>query len=174
MSDRETESVTPYEPQTSYDWDYGEEPPGGGGGGGRLPNILWGRLVALGILAVVVFFIGRWSAPDGVDTAELRAIERRLEASQEDVEELQAALAAQPTATPSPAVTVGDQTDEAEDEEFDGETYVVQSGDTLRGIAERFCNDATKDDLIAEFNGIPDPTVISVGAELMIPEDCGN
>ena len=174
MSDRETESFTPYEPQTSYDWDYGEEPPQGGGGGGmNLPNILWGRLVALGLLVIIVFLIGRWSAPDGVDAEELRAVQRELEESQEDVEELQAALTAQPTVTPSPSVTVGEQEDEAQDEEFDGETYVVQSGDTLRGIAEEFCGDATKDDLIAEFNGIPDPTVISVGAELMIPEDCG-
>lgn len=171
MSDRETESFTPYEPQTSYDWDYGEEPPKGGGES-RVPNILWGRLVALGIVLLLVFLIGRWSAPDGIDTEQLRELRAQTEQAREEVAELRAALAAQPTATPSPTVTVGEQTDEAEDATFDGETYVVQSGDTMRGIAERFCGDPTQDDLIAEFNGIADPTVISVGAELMIPEDC--
>jgi nucleoid-associated protein YgaU len=175
MSDRETESFTPYEPQTSYDWDYGEEPPKGGGNGGGIPNILWGRLVALGVLILLVFMIGRWSAPDGVSTDELRELRGQVDAAEEEVAELRAALAAQPAATPTPtpSVTIGDQTDEAEDPTFDGETYVVQSGDTMRGIAERFCGDPAKDDLIAEFNGIADPTIISVGAELMIPEDCG-
>ena len=174
MSNRETESFTPYEPQTSYDWDYGEEPQKGGDRGGRVPNVLWGRLVALGLLTLIVFLIGRWSAPDGVSTEELRELRSQVTAAEEEVAELRAALAAQPSPTPSPSVTVGEQTDEAEDPEFDGETYVVQSGDTMRGIAERFCGDPAKDDLIAEFNGIADPTIISVGAELMIPEDCGS
>ena len=174
MSDRETESFTPYEPQTSYDWDYGEEPPKQGGDGGGIPNVLWGRLVALGVLVLLVFFIGRWSAPDGVSTEELQDARSDIRAAQEEVAELKAALAgAQPSATPSPTITAGAETDEAEDATFDGETYVVQSGDTMRGIAERFCGDPAQDDLIAEFNGISDPTIISVGAELMIPEDCG-
>ena len=174
MSDRETESFTPYEPQTSYDWDYGEEPPKAPGGNGGMPNILWGRFIALGVLAIIVFMIGRWSAPDGVDEAELRKVRSDLQESQSEVEELKAALTAQPTVapTPTPTITAGTEDDQAEDATFDGETYVVQSGDTMRGIAERFCGDPTKDDLIAEFNGIADPTVISVGAELMIPEDC--
>lgn len=174
MSDRETESFTPYEPQTSYDWDYGEEPPKSGGNGGRIPNILWGRLVALGVLALIVFMIGRWSAPDGVSGEELQEARAEIREARQEVAELRAALEAQPSVSPSPSpsITVGEQTDEAEDATFDGETYVVQEGDTMRGIAERFCQDPAKDDLIAEFNGIADPTIISVGAELMIPEDC--
>lgn len=180
MSDRETESFTPYEPQTSYDWDYGEEPPAGGGdgGGGRpVPNILWGRLIALGLLALVAFLIGRWSAPNGVGEERLRALRADNAAAEEKIDELEAALQtqtqAQPTETPTPEITVGDQNDEPDDANFDGETYVVQSGDTMRGIAERFCGDPTEDDLIADFNGIADPTLLSVGTELKIPEDCG-
>jgi LysM repeat protein len=176
MSDRETESFTPYEPQTSYDWDYGEEPPKAGGNGGGLPNVLWGRLIALGVLVLLVFFIGRWSAPDGVSSEELQKARDEIRSAQEEVADLKAALAStQPvvTPTPTPSITAGTETDDAEDATFDGETYVVQSGDTMRGIAERFCGDPSQDDLIAEFNGIADPTIISVGAELMIPEDCG-
>ena len=174
MSDHETESFTPYEPQTSYDWDYGEEPPPGGGGNGRgNNNILWGRLIALGALVLIVFFIGRWSAPDGADPEDLRELRNRYVEASEEIEQLKAALT-QPTVapTPTPSVTIGEQTDEAEDATFDGETYVVQSGDTMRGIAESFCGDPTMDDVIADFNGITDPTIISVGTELKIPEEC--
>ncbi len=168
MSDHETESFTRYEPQTSYDWDYGEEAPKTPG---APPTILWGRLVALGILAILVFLIGRWSAPNGVDEDEVRQLRAQLQAAQDQAEQLEAA-AQQPTVTPSPSVTVGDQTDTAQDATFDGKTYTVVSGDTMREIAERFCNDPTKDDLIADFNGIADPTLISVGTVLKIPEDC--
>jgi len=174
MSDRDTESFTPYEPQTSYDWDYGDEPPQNTGR--DVPNILWGRLIALGVLALIAFLLGRWSAPNGIDEEQLSALRADNRQAQQQIEELEAALRqnqTQPTATPTPSVTVGDQTDEADDANFDGRTYVVQSGDTLRGIAERFCEDPTEDDLIADFNGIADPTLITPGTELRIPEDCG-
>ena len=169
MSDHETESFTPYEPQTSYDWDYGEEPPAAGGGGSN--NILWGRLVALGLLVIIVFLIGRWSAPNGADPEDLRELRNRYVNAAEEIEQLKAALT-QPTVAPTPSVTVGEQDDTAEDATFDGETYVVQSGDTMREIAESYCGDPTKDDVIADFNGIDDPTLISVGTELKIPEEC--
>ena len=169
MSDHETESFTPYEPQTSYDWDYGEEPPAAGSGGSN--NILWGRLVALGLLVIIVFLIGRWSAPNGADPEDLRELRNRYVNAAEEIEQLKAALT-QPTVAPTPSVTVGEQDDEAEDATFDGETYVVQSGDTMREIAESYCGDPTKDDVIADFNGIDDPTIISVGTELKIPEEC--
>lgn len=173
MSDHETESFTPYEPQTSYDWDYGEEPPPERGDGGGPNNVLWGRLIALGALVLIVFFIGRWSAPDGADPDDVRKLRGRYERALDEVEELKAELT-QPTIapTPSPSITVGEQTDEAEDETFDGETYIVQSGDTIREIAERYCGDPTKYEVIAEFNGLDDPTLISVGLELKIPEEC--
>ena len=171
MSDRDTESFSPYEPQTSYDWDYGEEPPREGRGGA--PNVLWGRLVALGVLVLIVFLIGRWSAPNGADPEQIRALRGDYEAAQAEIDELKAALSQpQPQTQPSPSVTVDDQTDTAEDATFDGKTYTVVSGDTMREIAERFCGDPTKDDLIADFNGIADATLISVGTELKIPEDC--
>ncbi len=171
MSDQETESFTPYEPQTSYEWDYGEEPPKAPG---APPNILWGRLAALGGLCILVFLIGRWSAPNGVSDEDLQRLRADYTAAQEEIDQLRAALE-QPTqaATPTPSVTVGDQGDDAQDATFDGKTYIVQSGDTMREIAERFCGDPTEDGLIADFNGISDPTLIRPGQELKIPEDCG-
>lgn len=171
MSDHETESFTPYEPQTSsYDWDYAEGGPGGEGPE-TAPNILWGRLVALGILVIVVFLIGRWSAPNGVSEEDLAAARADVRAAQEKVDELEAALT-QPTVTPSPSITAGTEDDTAVDATFDGKTYTVVEGDTMREIADRFCGDPSKDDVIADFNNIADPTLISVGTELKIPEDC--
>ena len=50
-----------------------------------------------------------------------------------------------------------------------GEIYVVRPGDTLQGIAAKFYEDPTLDDVIARANGIDDPTLIHAGLELRIP-----
>ena len=50
-------------------------------------------------------------------------------------------------------------------------TYVVQSGDTLRSVAERF--DTTIDRLV-ELNEIEDPNLIRVGATLQVPKRTPN
>ena len=165
MSDHETESFTPYEPQTSYDWDYGDEQPRGN-------NVLWGRLAALTGVLLITFFLGRASAPNGIPEEQFDEVRADLSEAEGKIDELEAALQEpEPVATETPVEV--DEGDEATDATFDGKVYVVQSGDTMRGIAERFCGDATLDDVIADFNNIPDPTNISVGLELKIPEDCG-
>jgi LysM repeat protein len=48
--------------------------------------------------------------------------------------------------------------------------YVVQSGDTLSGIAKIFYDDANKYPLIAQFNGIADPRRIFPSMRLKIPD----
>lgn len=170
MSDHDTESFTPYEPQTSYEWDYGEEPPKAGGG--APPNILWGRLIALGVLSIIVFLLGRWSAPNGADPEELQRVKAQYARAQDEIDNLEAAIQQPATPTPTPSVTVGDQGDQAQDTTFDGKTYIVQSGDLMRDIADRFCGDPAKAEVIAEFNGITDASLIRPGQELKIPEDC--
>ena len=50
------------------------------------------------------------------------------------------------------------------------ESYQIKRGDTLSKIATAHHTTVTT---LASLNGIADPTIISVGAELMIPEDCG-
>lgn len=165
MSDHETESFTPYEPQTSYDWDYGDEQPRGN-------NVLWGRLAALTGVLLITFFLGRASAPNGIPEEQFDQVRADLNEAEGQIEELEAALQApEPVATETPVEV--DEGDEDTDATFDGKVYVVQSGDTMRGIAERFCGDPTLDDVIADFNNVEDPTLISVGTELKIPEDCG-
>ena len=166
MSDHETESFTPYEPQTSYDWDYGDEQP-------RANNVLWGRIAALAGVLLIAFFIGRASAPDGIPEDDFNELKAELSEAEGKIEELEVALQApepEPTETP---VEVDGNGDDATIDEGDFDLYVVQSGDTMRGIAETFCGDPTLDDVIADYNGIDDPTLISVGTELKIPKDCG-
>jgi nucleoid-associated protein YgaU len=48
-------------------------------------------------------------------------------------------------------------------------TYTVIHGDTLSAIAARFYGDGSKDQAIAEANGIPDPDLIHPGQVLIIP-----
>jgi 5'-nucleotidase len=94
--------------------------------------------------------------------AEVADLNAELEAAQQ-------ATPAPPTADPTEdASTDGNATD-PEDETEGGETYVVESGDTLASIAEDFYGDASLDDFLAEANGITDPSSLSVGTELTIP-----
>lgn len=166
MSDHETESFTPYEPQTSYDWDYGDEQP-------KNKNVLWGRLAALAGVLLITFFLGRASAPNGIPQEQFDELRAELNDAEGKIEELEVALQQpepEPTETP---VTVDGEGEDTTIDEGDYDLYVVQSGDTMRGIAETFCGDPTVDDVIADYNGIADPTILSVGTELKIPKDCG-
>ena len=49
------------------------------------------------------------------------------------------------------------------------QTYTVKAGDTLSKIAKEFYGDATKYPIIAEYNGLEDPSRISIGQVLRIP-----
>jgi LysM domain len=48
-------------------------------------------------------------------------------------------------------------------------SYVVESGDTLSAIAERFYGDANLAGYLADSNGIADMNMINVGQELSLP-----
>ncbi len=49
------------------------------------------------------------------------------------------------------------------------QTYTVKAGDTLSKIAKEFYGDATKYPIIAEYNGLEDPSHIFIGQVLRIP-----
>ena len=161
MDDGRTEPFEPYQPETSYDWDYEEEPAKGGA-----PKILWGRVVAILVVLLAAFFIGRATAgSDGVPQErvdELQATNERLE------QELEAALAQQQNQNETPPPDDATESPPPDDQ-AGSEIYVVKPGETLRGIAEDKYGDASLDDVIADANGIDDPTQISVGQELIIP-----
>lgn len=69
-------------------------------------------------------------------------------------------------------VESGSSSTAPEPEETEERTYVVEKGDTLWAIADRFYGDGTKWPRIHEANRekIDDPDVIQPGWELTIPE----
>lgn len=178
MGDRMTETFEPYRPDSAYDdLDYDDEPQPGKPG-----RVLWGRVAILGAALLIAFLFGRATGGDGVpqsDYDEVVAERDDLEAQVSDLEsDLAAALEpTPPPASASPAAGGGGGTageDEATDPEGEtegGQTYTVQSGDTLASIAAEFYGDASYDDFLAEVNGITDPESLAVGQELTIPDD---
>ncbi|MGL6236611.1 MAG: LysM peptidoglycan-binding domain-containing protein [Segniliparus sp.] len=76
------------------------------------------------------------------------------------------------TVTDIPATPAAAEVEEPAAEEEpapEAQTYVVEGGDTLSAIAERFYGDANLYGKIAEANGIANPDLINVGQELVIP-----
>jgi hypothetical protein len=168
LGDRVTESYPPYEPEETYEWDYDDRPRGGS-------KVLWGRVLALAIGLFLAFLVGRMTAPEGVPESRLAALREDVQNLQDENEELQSILeepTPADTATPTEEASPADETAD-EEQQLEGETYVVERGDTLRGIAQTYCGDPSYDDAIAEYNDIRDPTELSVGTEIVIPPDCG-
>lgn len=160
MGERITQPFDPYEPEPSYDWDYGEPEPSRG------PNVLWGRVAALGGAVLFAFILGRASAPGGIPEEQLTTLRADNAELQAEIERLEAREDEADRALPTIEVT---QAPTDESTAAAGQTYVVRPGDTLREIAERFYGDPLLDDLIAEANDITDPTELRVGQELTIP-----
>lgn len=78
--------------------------------------------------------------------------------------------AQEPAATPTQTApeTPAEEPSPTPEPEAEPETYVVQSGDTLSSIAERF---DTTIEAIVEANDLDDPDLILVGDELVIPPE---
>jgi nucleoid-associated protein YgaU len=162
--DERTESFETYEPE-SYEWDYEEA-------ADRPPRVLWGRILALGVLVLVAFWLGRQSAPSGDTSAEALAEARaELALAQQENEDLEAQVTAglaEPTAEPKPEPTAEETAPATTGKE---RTYIVKSGDTLAGIALEFYGDSSLADVIAEANDIADPAAIRTGDKLIIPPE---
>ena len=164
MDDR-TESFEAYEPE-SYEWDYEEA-------ADRPPRVLWGRILALGVLLLLAFWLGRQSAPSGgSDSAALAAARQELAEAQEELRDLEAQVEAGAVADPTPKPETEPTPEETEAAPTGEEqTYIVKSGDSLAAIALRFYGDSTLADVIADANDIQDPSEIRPGDELVIPPD---
>ncbi|HEX2049626.1 MAG TPA: LysM peptidoglycan-binding domain-containing protein [Actinomycetota bacterium] len=171
MPDR-TEPFEPYEPDPAYDWDMEPEEH-------ERPRILWGRLVALGVLLILVFLGGRACAPEGVPPEELDQARARIEDLEGDNDRLRSEIAALEQAQPTPAPTPTEEPspsptdDETTTDEPDvaGETYVVQEGDTLTTLAEEHYGDGAYADELAAANDLAPDAFLDVGQELFIPDE---
>jgi nucleoid-associated protein YgaU len=159
---RPTRHEDPFE--DSYDWDYEEE---------RTPSgILWGRVLALAAMLIVAFVLGRASAPSGVPPEEVERLQTRLQVTEDELARAEAeAQQAQQNPSPSPEATEDEE--ETTDAGEDGDTlvYTVRQGDSFRGLAEEFYNDASLDDFLAEANGMSVADPLQVGQELQIPPE---
>ena len=151
------------------------------------PRILWGRLAFFALALILAFTVGRCTKSSGVPESTFKAEQQKVVDLQSQNEVLQAQVDA--------AATQGNEgdngggggngggnnnnnnqgneeaTEEATEQGVaDGQTYTVQSGDTLTTIAEKFYGDATAFDLIVDANNLDSATGLRVGQELVIPE----
>lgn len=169
-----TESFKPYEPEddASYEYAYDDYPEDDR----RRPSVKWGRIIALLIVLLLAFWLGRATA-GGVDETEVRELRSELAQTRERNAELEDQVAAaqeaaqdEPEATETP--DAGSDEEPEESEETEEQTYTVERGDTLRGIAQTYCGDPDQDDVIAAANDIDDATQLSVGQTLILPSEC--
>ena len=145
------------------------------------PRILWGRLAFFLLALVLAFSVGRCTKSSGVDEDTFAAEQQRVLELQSENTVLQqqvdaaanqqnnqgggdggtddgAAAETEPPATEEPVAG-------------EGQTYTVQSGDTLTTIAEKFYGEQSRFDLIVDANNLDGDTPLRVGQELIIPEE---
>ena len=144
------------------------------------PRILWGRIAFFALALILAFVAGRACAPSGADPADYAARGQQIQDLTEQNELLQAQLSAKATEAPNSGGGGGNKNNNNQGGEEDptedavsgeGETYTVESGDTLFGIAEKVYGDARKADLITDANNLSSDTPLRVGQELIIPPD---
>lgn len=174
------DTMEPYEPSddAAYDWDYDGEP-----GQHNAPTILWGRVAVLAAAILLAFLVGRMTAGGGVPEEDLDRVRAERDDAQAQVTELEGQVTdlqtqletAQGEETPPPDDQQTPAADGEEDPNADFTTYTVQANDTLQAIAEEVYCDPRAFDGIADANptdvGPPPNYIVSVGAELIIPDD---
>jgi LysM repeat protein len=162
MTDDPTRQYDAADPSASYDWDFeDDEKPREG------PRLLWGRILALLVALVLVFFLGRSTVSTGSSSEveqDLRAEVAELQSQLDALRTQQATEASEDPASPAPS-------ESAAGGEADAETYIVKPGDTLNTIAEDVYGDVGLGDELGEANGITDPEQLRVGDELEIPPE---
>lgn len=172
MANPVTEPLQPYEPAEldELEWEYDEEQE-------RAPQVLWGRVAVLLGMLLVAFFLGRATKDAGVPAGDLKKAEARLTTLQQENADLKSQVAAAEAARDAAENTEAADAQPAEGSaeegaaEVEGVNYTVKPGDTLTTIAEEHYGDASLDDFLAEYNEIADPTALSVGQTIFLPED---
>lgn len=105
-------------------------------------------------------------------------LQNQLAAARAEIDQLQAENRQQVEASPTPAATAagtpvtspGATPSPTGTGAATGErSYTVKSGDTLKGIANRFYGNASYDKCVAQANDISNPSSLRVGLDLRIP-----
>lgn len=152
-------------------------------------NILWGRVIVLGVAVLFFFLFGRCTAGGGADPADVSALESEVATAVTTRADLESTIASLQqeivtlrdqianasgtvgidgtTTTPSEGATPVDPAAPAPGTA--GQVYVVQAGDTLSDIAEAVYGDPLAFGVIATANGITESNPLQVGQELTIP-----
>jgi nucleoid-associated protein YgaU len=162
-------------------------------------NVLWGRVVVLGVVLLMVFFLGRAT---GGNSAELKTLQDRLSDREAEIDQLEAAnreaaeasptaspaagagtetgtgtgatpgTGAAPTTTASPTATVSPTASPAAGN-TEAQNYVIKSGDTLSRISSRFYGTASLIKCIQDANAtvITDASKLQVGKSIVIPAE---
>lgn len=166
----EYDKTTPFQsgdPDPALDWEDDE----------GSPKLLWGRVLALAGVLLIIFLLGRASAPDQ-SADEVEQLKARLEEAQQQINDLEDQPTTPTTPTsPAPTVTTS-PTDEPTEDTGEGEgkvtEYTVEEGDTFVKIAEKEFGDVSPGivDCLVEANGGSE--VISPGDTIEIPESCGD
>lgn len=149
--------------------------------GGR---VLWGRVAFFGITLLLAFFLGRCTSDDGAPPEQLELARDRAQDLQNQIEELESQLEEAESDGDG-----GDEQDEGTETSTDDEaaetddsnasnssadtekTHVVERGETLSELADRYYGNGDKHTLITEANDIDEDNPLQVGQELVIPPD---
>jgi nucleoid-associated protein YgaU len=162
----------------------------------RRTNVLWGRIVALGVVLLLVFLLGRATGGDG-SSQQVEDLQARLASAQAEIEQLDRQVRSQatpttptgtgeettattiPTGTASPGTSGGAATTSSPrtgsttttTTSTEDQIYTVKAGDSLRSIAAKFYGNAKLEGCIAKAQDPPitDPTKLQLGKKLTIP-----
>ncbi|CAN5748733.1 hypothetical protein BH23ACT12_BH23ACT12_14360 [soil metagenome] len=153
-------------------------------------NVLWGRVVVLGVVLLLVFLLGRAT---GGSSAEVAELQERLSDREAEIDQLEAADREAAEASPSPAATespAGEAAAGGEGETTGGtttspspgaspspsvaanteaQTYTVRSGDNFSSISNRFYGSASFGKCIQMANQIAEARSLQTGKSITIP-----
>jgi nucleoid-associated protein YgaU len=149
-------------------------------------NVLWGRVVVLGVVLLLVFLLGR--ATSG-SSAEVKDLQERLQDREAEIDQLEAANREAANATPTPTAPVDGTVDGAVGTtttitptptvtttasptaaaNTEAQTYTVKSGDNFGKISTRFYGTAGLARCIQAANQITDASKLQVGKSITIP-----
>ncbi|MEX2587978.1 MAG: LysM domain-containing protein [Actinomycetota bacterium] len=167
----------------------------------RPPNVLWGRVIVLGVALLLVFLLGR--ATGGASNGEIESLQERVQSLQAQNDQLEAAARSRATApapppagdAPSPAAgdagdspaqtespaaggtdsgTTASPSPEAESSTTLPAEYTVQSGENFSTISRDFYGSGSFAKCIMQANEYAEATDLKAGDDITIPEKPAN